>query len=400
MTSSLTFTKANNPYTGFDHLKFTVTNAKQAASFYCTRLGFKHVAYRGLETGSREVASHVVKQGEAIFVFESPIHPESMVDMAAEIARRGDAVKDVAFNVTNCRAVYEKAISRGAISVKAPEEITDEDGTVVMATLATYGDVHHTLIERTKYKGVFLPGFKDSSVALRFKDPLEELLPHVPLQFIDHVVGNQPDDMMDPVADFYEKAFDFHRFWSVDDKDVYTEYSALRSVVMADPAERIKVPINEPALGKKKSQIQEFVDFYGGAGVQHIAINTNDIITSVTNMRQRGCAFLTIPDTYYIALRAALSKHNKTALRPVAENLDILQKLNIMVDYDENGYLLQIFTRPLEDRPTVFVEIIQRNNHNGFGAGNFKSLFESLEIEQNIRGNLTDMKQPTAVLSN
>jgi 4-hydroxyphenylpyruvate dioxygenase len=211
------------------------------------------------------------------------------------------------------------------------------------------------------------------------------------LGFLDHCVGNQPDAMMNPVCDFYEKAFDFHRFCSEDDKQVYTEYSALRSVVMADPEERIKVPINEPAVGKKKSQIQEFVDFYGGAGVQHIAINTPDIITCVSNMKKRGCDFLTIPDTYYVRLREALAVHNKIAKRPIVEDLDILQKLNIMVDYDENGYLLQIFTRCLEDRPTVFVEIIQRNNHNGFGAGNFKSLFESLEIEQEIRGNLTDM---------
>jgi 4-hydroxyphenylpyruvate dioxygenase len=215
--------------------------------------------------------------------------------------------------------------------------------------------------------------------------------PHVPLQFIDHVVGNQADGQMDPIAEFYEKAFDFHRFWSVDDKQVFTEYSALRSVVMADPDERIKVPINEPAVGRKKSQIQEFIDFYGSAGVQHIAINTNDIITSVINMKKRGCDFLSIPSNYYDTLRAALAVHNKTCKNPVKEDLDILQSLNILVDYDENGYLLQIFTKPLEDRPTLFVEIIQRNNHNGFGAGNFKSLFESLELEQQLRGNLTDM---------
>ncbi|KAF7721164.1 hypothetical protein EC973_005146, partial [Apophysomyces ossiformis] len=394
------FTKANNPYSGFDHLKFTVTNAKQAASFYTTRLGFKHVAYRGLETGSRHVATHVVRQGEATFVFESPIQPDVMPEMTAEIARRGDGVKDIAFTVKDCRTVYEKAIARGAKSIEAPHEISDENGVVVLATLATYGDVTHTLVERKNYKGIFLPGFQDSATALRYNDPLESILPHVPLAYIDHVVGNQPDDMMNPVADFYEKAFDFHRFWSVDDKQVHTEYSALRSVVMADPAERIKVPINEPALGKKKSQIQEFVDFYGGAGVQHIAINTPDIITAITNLRQRGCDFLTIPDKYYDKLRAALAVHNKTSKNPITEDLDVLQKLKIMVDYDENGYLLQIFTRPLEDRPTVFVEIIQRNNHNGFGAGNFKSLFESLEIEQDIRGNLTDMDQPEAAPSN
>ncbi|CEG68731.1 Putative 4-hydroxyphenylpyruvate dioxygenase [Rhizopus microsporus] len=385
-------TQTVNPYSGFDHLRFTVTNAKQAASYYCTRLGFKHIAYRGLETGSRDVASHVVKQGDAVFVFESPIQPETMKDMAMEIARRGDAVKDIAFTVKDCKAVYEKAIARGAKCIRAPQEYSDEHGTVIMATLATYGDVHHTLIERHNYKGIFLPGYKDIFEALKYKDPLEEALPPVPLKFIDHVVGNQPDGQMNPIADFYEKAFDFHRFWSVDDKQVFTEYSALRSVVMADPEERIKVPINEPAVGRKKSQIQEFVDFYGGAGVQHIAINTNDIITAVSNMKSRGCDFLTIPSNYYDTLRANLTVHNKTSKNPVTEDLDILQKLNILVDYDENGYLLQIFTKPLEDRPTLFVEIIQRNNHNGFGAGNFKSLFESLEIEQQLRGNLTDME--------
>ncbi|GAA5800040.1 4-hydroxyphenylpyruvate dioxygenase [Helicostylum pulchrum] len=395
MTPALNHVTNGRPATafvGFDHLKFTVTNAKQAASYYCTRLGFKHFAYRGLETGCRDFASHVVKQGDAVFVFESPIRPETMRDMAAEISRRGDGVKDVAFTVNDCRAVYEKAVARGAKSIKEPEETTDEDGTVIMATLATYGDVQHTLIERKNYKGLFLPGYKDSLTALRYKDPLDALLPQVPLGFIDHVVGNQPDGEMNPIADFYEKAFDFHRFWSVDDKQVFTEYSALRSVVMADPEERIKMPINEPAVGRKKSQIQEFVDFYGGAGVQHIAINTNDIITSVTNMNQRGCNFLTIPGSYYEALRKALVTHNKIAKIPILEDIDILQSLNILVDYDENGYLLQIFTKPLEDRPTLFVEVIQRNNHNGFGAGNFKSLFESLELEQDIRGNLTDME--------
>ncbi|KAL1933043.1 hypothetical protein VTP01DRAFT_8721 [Rhizomucor pusillus] len=387
-------------YTGFDHLRFTVTNAKQAASYYCTRLGFEHVAYRGLETGSRQVASHVVRRNNTVFVFDCPIQPEQVTDMANEIARRGDGVKDVAFTVKDCRSIYEKAIARGAKSIMEPTEFSDEDGTVVIATIATYGDVQHSLVERHNYRGIFLPGYKDSATALRYTDPLQDILPPVPLGFIDHVVGNQPDNMMNPVAEFYEKAFDFHRFWSVDDKDVYTEYSALRSVVMADPSEKIKVPINEPAVGKKKSQIQEFVDFYGGAGVQHIAINTPDIITAVTNMRQRGCDFLTIPDKYYDNLRAALAKHNKVAKNPVNEDIDILQKLKILVDYDENGYLLQIFTKPLEDRPTLFVEIIQRNNHNGFGAGNFKSLFESLEIEQDLRGNLTDMDAPEAAPSN
>ncbi|KAI9322380.1 4-hydroxyphenylpyruvate dioxygenase [Dichotomocladium elegans] len=384
-------------YTGYDHLRFTVTNAKQAASYYCTRLGFKHIAYKGLETGSRELSAHVVRQGNATFVFECAIQPGKCTEMTDEIARRGDGVKDVAFTVTNCRAVYERAIARGATSIKAPQEYKDENGSVIMATIATYGDVHHTLVERHNYKGIFLPGYEDSKKALRYNDPLEDILPVVPLDYIDHIVGNQPDNMMNPIAEFYERVFDFHRFWSVDDKDIHTEYSALRSVVMADPTEKIKMPINEPALGKKKSQIQEFVDFYGSAGVQHIAINTSDIITSVSNLRKRGCDFLVVPPKYYDRLRVALQTHNKVAKRPITEDIDMLQKLNILVDYDENGYLLQIFTRPLEDRPTLFVEIIQRKNHNGFGAGNFKSLFEALELEQDLRGNLTDMETPNKI---
>lgn len=214
--------------------------------------------------------------------------------------------------------------------------------------------------------------------------------PAVGINFIDHVVGNQPDNQMTTACEWYENCLDFHRFWSVDDSQIHTEYSSLRSIVMASPNELVKMPINEPADGKKKSQIQEFVDFYGGAGVQHIALNTTDIITAVSNLRERGAAFLNIPQTYYDNLRLLLADHNKTAQRPIKEDIDILQALNILVDYDDNGYLLQIFTKPVEDRPTVFLEVIQRNHHEGFGAGNFKSLFESLEREQELRGNLTD----------
>ncbi|KAG2175577.1 hypothetical protein INT43_001224 [Umbelopsis isabellina] len=377
-------------YTGYDHIKFTVTNAKQAATYYCIRFGFKHVAYKGLETGSRDVAAHVIKQNNTIFVFESAIQPDTMKDMTAEIARRGDGVKDVAFTVTDARQLYEKAVSRGAKSIQAPHEEKDKDGSVVMATIATYGDVHHTFIERQNYKGIFLPGYIDSKTSLRHSDPLEELLPTVGVQFVDHIVGNQPDLKMNEACEFYEKCLDFHRFWSVDDSQIHTEYSSLRSIVMSDPSDRVKMPINEPAKGRKKSQIQEFVDFYGGAGVQHIALNTSDIITAITNLRARGCDFLNIPSSYYETLRARLSERDKTSKMPVTEDIDILQKLNILVDYDENGYLLQIFSRPVEDRPTLFIEIIQRKNHQGFGAGNFKSLFECLEKEQDLRGNLTD----------
>ncbi|RKP10150.1 Glyoxalase/Bleomycin resistance protein/Dihydroxybiphenyl dioxygenase [Thamnocephalis sphaerospora] len=364
---------------GFDHLTFWVGNAKQAASFYTTRYGFKQLAYRGLETGHRSVCSHVVSQGDVVFVFQSALTPNNR-EMSDHQAMHGDGAKDVAFTVDDARAVWQYAVNNGARSIRAPWEETDEHGTVVMATIATYGDTEHTFVERKNYSGPFLPGF----AAPRTADPLEELLPHVPLGFIDHVVGNQPDLDMVAACEMYEKQLGFHRFWSVDDSQVHTEYSALRSIVMADYSEKVKMPINEPAVGKKRSQIQEYVDYYGGAGVQHIALRTDDIITAVGNMRKRGADFLAVPSNYYDNLRLRL----QTSRTKVAESLDELQRLNILVDYDENGYLLQIFTKPVQDRPTVFLEIIQRNNHQGFGAGNFKALFESIEREQEARGNL------------
>ncbi|KAJ3079688.1 hypothetical protein HDU99_010303, partial [Rhizoclosmatium hyalinum] len=244
-----------------------------------------------------------------------------------------------------------------------------------------YGDVEHTFVERKNYKGPFLPGFV--SVA---EDPIVKLLPATDLLNIDHCVGNQPDNAMVSACDLYERAFDFHRFWSVDDKQIHTEYSALRSIVMADYDEVVKMPINEPAMGKKKSQIQEYVEYNAGAGVQHIALRTNDIIKSVSNLRARGVEFLSIPPAYYENLKLRL----KTSKCKVVEPIDILQSLHILVDFDEEGYLLQIFTKPVEDRPTLFIEIIQRANNSGFGAGNFKALFESIELEQAKRGNDTN----------
>ena len=250
-----------------------------------------------------------------------------------------------------------------------------------MASIATYGDTIHTFVQRNNYRGIFLPNY----VPVTEKDPLTSLLPPAKLNFIDHCVGNQPDLQMVSACELYEKQLGFHRFWSVDDEQIHTEYSALRSIVMADWDERVKMPINEPANGKKKSQIQEFVEYYGGAGVQHIALNTNDIIGAVQNLRDRGLEFLTIPSTYYTLLRDRLAAQSSIQVR---ESIDELEKLHILVDYDENGYLLQIFTKPVEDRPTLFLEVIQRYNHQGFGAGNFKSLFESIEMEQEKRGNL------------
>eukprot|EP01094_Clydonella_sp_ATCC50884_P008103 TRINITY_DN173_c0_g1_i1.p1 TRINITY_DN173_c0_g1~~TRINITY_DN173_c0_g1_i1.p1 ORF type:complete len:382 (-),score=153.85 TRINITY_DN173_c0_g1_i1:857-2002(-) len=365
-------------FSGFDHVKFWVSNAKQVASFYVTRMGFKRVAYKGLETGSRELASHLVAQGDIKFEFVNALNPGSS-PFGDFLAQHGDAVRDVALQVDDCRYTFSKAQERGARVLKEPWEETDENGTVVMAVIATYGDCVHTLVERKNYTGVFLPGYR----SVDDNEPFADFTPPVGLLFIDHVVGNQPDLAMVPAADYYTNALGFHRFWSVDDKVMHTEYSALRSIVVADYDEKVKMPINEPAPGKRKSQIQEYVDYHGGAGVQHIAMRTNNIIDTITHMRARGMDFLNVPDTYYEALREKL----KSATITVKEDLDVLQRLKILVDYDENGYLLQLFTKCTQDRPTLFLEVIQRENNQGFGAGNFKSLFEAIEREQMERGN-------------
>lgn len=366
-------------YEGFDHVIFWVGNAKQAASYYIARFGFKPIGYKGLETGSRDIVSHVVRQNDVTLVFQSALVP-GQKEMGDHLVLHGDGVKDIAFTCDDARGIYKKAVERGAKSVREPWEETDEFGTVIMATVQTYGDTVHTFVERRNYKGEFLPGYSKVTV----EDPLTNILPSPKLLRIDHIVGNQPDNEMTPVAEWYEKCLEFHRFWSVDDSQITTEYSSLRSIVVTDYDEKVKMPINEPALGKKKSQIQEYVDFYGGAGAQHIAISTDDIIHSVNCLRSRGVEFLTIPDTYYENLKIRL----ESSLVKIKENMDELQRLRILIDYDDNGYLLQIFTKPVEDRPTLFYEIIQRCNHSGFGAGNFKALFEAIEIEQARRGNL------------
>ncbi|KAI8608555.1 Glyoxalase/Bleomycin resistance protein/Dihydroxybiphenyl dioxygenase [Chytriomyces sp. MP71] len=364
-------------YYGFDHMTFWVGNAKQAASYYVSKFGFEPMGYKGLETGVRDVVSHAVRQNDIVFVFQSPLNPGNTAFDDFH-SKHGDAVKDVAFTVDDCRGIWKKAVERGATNIRAPVEIKDENGTVVIATVATYGDVEHSFVERKAYTGPFLPGFAAAAA-----DPITKLLPQTDLLRIDHCVGNQPDNEMVSACDAYEKFFDFHRFWSVDDKQIHTEYSALRSIVMADYDEVVKMPINEPAMGKKKSQIQEYVEYNAGAGVQHIALRTNDIIKSVSNLRTRGVEFLSIPPSYYENLNLRL----KTSKCKVVEPLAILEQLNILVDFDEEGYLLQIFTKPVEDRPTLFIEIIQRANNEGFGAGNFKALFESIELEQAKRGN-------------
>ena len=381
-------------YRGYDHITWWVGNAKQVAQYYVTRMGFEQIAFKGLETGSRFIASHVVQNGHIRFVLTSPIRSSSrqtlkqapikeqklLDEIYDHLEKHGDGVKDVAFEVDDVHAVYEQAIVNGAESVSPPHTDSSEDGDVISASIRTYGDTTHTLLQRTSYTGAFLPGFRSTKAI----DPISAHLPSVTLEAIDHCVGNQDWDEMNNACDFYERCLGFHRFWSVDDKDICTEFSALNSVVMSSPNDVVKMPINEPAVGKKKSQIEEFVDFYNGPGVQHIALRTNNIIEAVASLRARGVEFISIPDSYYEAIGPRL----KQAGMKLHESFEMIQKLNILIDFDEGGYLLQLFTKPLMDRPTVFIEIIQRHNFDGFGAGNFKSLFEAIEREQDLRGNL------------
>jgi len=294
--------------------------------------------------------------------------------------KHGDGVRDVAFAVEDCKAIFERAIKGGAKVVYEPTELKDENGVVLVASVCTYGETTHTFVERTNYKGLFLPGYRPHHLKESFNSKCEP----VKFEKVDHIVGNQPDNEMEPAVKWYENCLDFHRFWSVDDKTLHTEFSSLRSIVVTDYDENIKMPINEPANGKRKSQIQEYVDYYHDAGVQHIALKTDDVIGTVENMKDRGVEFLNIPDTYYDILRKKLPDMNFK----VSEDIDRIQKNKILIDYDDKGYLLQIFTKPVEDRPTLFFEVIQRKNHEGFGVGNFKSLFMSIEEEQKNRGNL------------
>ncbi|KAK9312028.1 Glyoxalase/Bleomycin resistance protein/Dihydroxybiphenyl dioxygenase [Lipomyces starkeyi] len=393
--SAATVVKANgnlasSSYRAYHHIKWYVGNAKQAASYYVTRMGFRPIAYKGLETGSRAIVSHVIANGHVTFEFVSVLKNKGkdreegilIQEINQHIADHGDAVKDVAFEVDDIYAVWNYISKHGAKLISPPTELSDEYGTVIIAKIATYGDTTHSLIQCAGYTGAFLPGY--STTVYPSTDPVEVLLPSINLANIDHCVGNQDWNQMEEICEYYEDALGFHRFWSVDDKDIFTEFSALKSIVMASPNDIIKMPINEPAIGKKKSQIEEFVEFYGGAGVQHIALRTQNIIETITNMKARGVEFISVPSTYYEQMRIRLSN----SCIKINEDFTMLEKLNILIDFDESGYLLQLFTKPLMDRPTAFIEIIQRNNFEGFGAGNFKSLFESIELEQAKRGNL------------
>ncbi len=363
------------PLLGTDYIEFYVGNAKQAAYYYKTAFGFQSFAYKGLETGSKEIASYVLIQDKIKIVLTTPLNSKSPIN--EHIANHGDGVKVIALWVNDATKSWEETTKRGAKSYMEPTIEKDEYGEVIRSGIYTYGETVHIFVERKNYKGVFLPGYTkwDSD----YKPDTTGL------KFIDHMVGNVGWNEMNIWVNFYEEVMGFVNFLSFDDKQINTEYSALMSKVMSNGNGRIKFPINEPAEGKKKSQIEEYLDFYEGSGVQHIAVATDDIISTVTKLRDRGIEFLSHPpEEYYKAVPERLSTHN----HKLREDIEILKSLGIMIDADEEGYLLQIFTKPVEDRPTLFFEIIQRMGARGFGAGNFKALFEAIEREQEIRGTL------------
>ncbi len=359
------------PLEGIDYVEFYVGNAKQAAYFYRGGFGFKLLGYRGPETDHREAASYLLEQGNIRFVLTTALSPDSFI--ARHVHLHGDGVRDIAFRVPDATSAFEETVKRGAEPVQEPTVLEDKHGRVVISAIKTYGDTIHSFIERKDYNGLFLPGF----------EPMEDPYwnpPSVGLKNIDHIVGNVYLGEMNKYVDFYARVMGFHNLISFDDKDISTEYSALMSKVMASGDERVKFPINEPAQGKRKSQIEEYLEFYRGQGVQHIALLTDNIIDTVKAMRDRGIHFLYVPTTYYDDLQARVGK--------IDEPLDELQNLGILVDRDDEGYLLQIFTQPVQDRPTLFYEIIQRKGARSFGKGNFKALFEAIEREQARRGNL------------
>jgi len=363
------------PLLGTDYVEFYVGNAKQAAHYYKTAFGYQSLAYAGLETGVRDRASYVLQQGKIRLVLTSPLTAESPIN--DHIVKHGDGVKVVALWVEDATKSFEETTKRGAKPYLEPTVEKDEFGEVVRSGIYTYGETVHMFVERKNYNGTFLPGYKD------WKSDYNPA--PTGLKYVDHMVGNVGWNEMNTWVKWYEDVMGFVNFLSFDDKQITTEYSALMSKVMSNGNGRIKFPINEPAEGKKKSQIEEYLDFYGGAGVQHIAIATDDIITTVSDLKSRGVEFLSQPpQAYYDDVPNRLGVHRDAFKEDILE----IQKLGIMVDADEEGYLLQIFTKPVEDRPTLFYEIIQRMGARGFGAGNFKALFESIEREQALRGTL------------
>ncbi len=359
------------PLNGTDYLELYVSNAKQAAHFYKSAFGFQSHAYAGLETGLRDRESYVVKQDKIRLVLTSPL--KSGTKIGEHIDKHGDGIKVIALWVDNATYAYNEAMARGARSYMVPTVEEDADGQVVRSGIYTYGETAHIFVERKDYNGHFLPGFK------KWETPDYNPAP-IGLKYVDHMVGNVELGRMDYWVAFYEKVMGFVNILSFDDNDISTEYTALMSKVMSNGNGKIKFPINEPAEGKKKSQVDEYLEFYEGEGVQHIAVATDDIIQTVRDLKSRGIEFLRVPHTYYDAVTDRVGQ--------IDEDIAPLKELGILVDRDEDGYLLQIFTKPVEPRPTMFFEIIQRKGANSFGKGNFKALFEAIEREQELRGTL------------
>ncbi len=362
------------PLRKIDHVRFFVGNARQSAFFYRNAFGFDVVAYAGLETKVRHEAGYVLKQGEITFVLASPLsgqHPESN-----RLVTHGDGVMDIALDVPDVRACYEEAVKRGAIGVRPPEAREDEYGVFETASIQAYGDTTHSFVNRDRYRGVFAPGFKPIDPE-RYQESTGR---PVGLAAIDHIVANVEEGKMNEWVEFYRKVLGFTQLVSFDDKDISTEYSALMSKVVQNGTGRVKFPINEPAQAKRRSQIDEYLQYYGGPGVQHIALITGDIVKTVRAMRANDVSFLRVPRAYYDTLTARVG--------PIKEDLQELVELGILVDKDDEGYMLQIFTKPVADRPTLFFEVIQRRGSKSFGKGNFKALFEALEREQELRGTL------------
>jgi 4-hydroxyphenylpyruvate dioxygenase len=358
------------PLKGTDHIEFYVGNARQSAHFYRAAFGMSLVAYAGPETGQRDRASYVLQQGKVRFVLTTALRSDS--EIARHVHTHGDGVRAIALWVDDARRSWEETTKRGARSIQVPTDFTDVNGRVTTSSIAAYGDTIHTFVDRTNFTGAFFPGYQ--AIA---HDPIAR---PVGLLHIDHIVGNVGWNSMNQWVDFYRDVMGFGLYQHFDDNDISTEYSALMSKVMANGNGYVKFPINEPAEGRRKSQIEEYLDFYGGPGVQHLALATNDILATVAQMKQQGVDFLTVPHSYYTELQARIGK--------IDEPIEELEKLGILVDRDNEGYMLQIFTRPVEDRPTVFYEIIQRKGSRSFGKGNFKALFEAIEREQELRGNL------------
>lgn len=358
------------PINGTDHIEFYVGNAKQAAYFYQAAFGFRLVAYAGPETGVRDRASYVLEQGKIRLVLTASLDPNSAI--SEHVRLHGDGVKVLALWVDDAEQAYYETMRRGARSAAEPQTLSDEFGQVKVASIHTYGDTVHTFVERKNYHGPFMPGYKPAQSSMSVEP--------VGLKYVDHCVGNVELGKMNEWVRFYQDVMGFKLLVTFDDKDISTEYSALMSKVVSNGSGYIKFPINEPAEGKRKSQIEEFLEYYHGPGVQHIAVATDDIIHTVSELRRRGIEFLYVPETYYEDVPQRVGH--------IDEDLEKLKALNILIDRDEEGYLLQIFTKPVEDRPTLFYEIIQRKGATSFGKGNFKALFEAIEREQALRGNL------------